>query len=74
MRWVGHEILVQWMTNAYSVVIGNMKGRYRCMWEDNINMHVKEIGCKNVEWIHLTQNWFQWWAHLKKIMNFSRVP
>jgi hypothetical protein len=30
-------------------------GRSRHRWEDNIKMDLKEIECKNVDWIHLKQ-------------------
>jgi hypothetical protein len=31
-------------------------------WEDNIKMELGERGWKGVNWIHLAQNWEQWWA------------
>jgi hypothetical protein len=30
-------------------------GKRRCRWEDNIKTDLKEIGCKGLDWIHLTQ-------------------
>jgi hypothetical protein len=30
-------------------------GRPRCRWEDNIRMHLREIGWKSVDWMHLAQ-------------------
>jgi hypothetical protein len=30
-------------------------GRPRCRQEDNIKMDLKEIGCKDMDWIHLAQ-------------------
>jgi hypothetical protein len=26
----------------------------RCWCEDNIEMHLKEVGCENADWIHVT--------------------
>jgi hypothetical protein len=31
-------------------------GRYRHIWEDNIEMDVTEIRCEGVYWIHLANN------------------
>jgi hypothetical protein len=42
------------MRNSYKIVIGKPKGkrllgRTRRRWEDNIRMHLKEIGWKGVD-------------------------
>jgi hypothetical protein len=29
-------------------------GRPKPIWKDNIKMDLKEIGCEDVEWIHVT--------------------
>jgi hypothetical protein len=31
-------------------------GRPRCRWEDNIKMHLREIGSGSRDWIHLAQD------------------
>jgi hypothetical protein len=31
-------------------------GRHRCKWEDNIKMCLREIGWRDVGWIHLAQD------------------
>jgi hypothetical protein len=31
-------------------------------WEDNINIDITEIGCENVDYIHLVQDRDEWWA------------
>jgi hypothetical protein len=36
-----------------------VKGRPGRKWEDNIIMDVIEIGCEDVNWIHLAQNRIQ---------------
>jgi hypothetical protein len=41
------------MRNAYTILVGNQKGRPRRKWEDNTRMDVREIGLKDVDWIHL---------------------
>jgi hypothetical protein len=49
------------MRNAYSILIGNSEGkrplgRPKCRWEDNIEMHVREIGWEDGQWISLAQD------------------
>jgi len=44
--------------NGYSVLVGTSKGKRplglsRHIWEDNIKMDLKRIGCKFMDWIHL---------------------
>jgi hypothetical protein len=31
-------------------------GRPRCMWEDNIKMHLRDIGWAGMDWIYLAQD------------------
>jgi hypothetical protein len=31
-------------------------GRAGCRWEDHIEMEFKEIGCQDVNWIHLAED------------------
>jgi hypothetical protein len=51
------------MRNAYKILFGKLegkipRGRSRSMWEDNIKMDLEEVGCEDVQWIHLTQDSF----------------
>jgi hypothetical protein len=44
--------------------VGKPEGKRRLerfwrRWEDNIKMDLKDIGCDDVDWIHLSQNRFQ---------------
>jgi hypothetical protein len=44
--------------NSYKIIIGKPEGRRplgrcRSRWEDNIEIHLKEIGYDSVNWIHL---------------------
>jgi hypothetical protein len=39
-------------------------GRPKRKWEDNIRIHVRETGCKIVDWIDLTQDRDQWRTEL----------
>jgi hypothetical protein len=43
-------------------------GRPMYRWKDNIKMDLKEIGHEVVDWIHLAQDWVQWWALVNMIM------
>jgi hypothetical protein len=45
----------------------------RRSWEDNIEMDMKEIGLKRVNWIHLAQDKDYWRALVNTIMNL-RAP
>jgi hypothetical protein len=49
------------MRNAYKTLAGKLEGkrpcgRPKCRWEHNINMNLKETGCKDADWIHLDQD------------------
>jgi hypothetical protein len=53
----GHVERMEVMRNAYKISIGKPEvkrplERPRCRLEDNINMNLKEIGCKEVDRIH----------------------
>jgi hypothetical protein len=39
----------------------------RC--EDNIKLHLREIGLEGVNWIHLAQDWDQRRAFVNTVMN-----
>jgi hypothetical protein len=42
-------------------------------WEDNIKMDLREIGFKDVDWIHWAQDRDRWRALVNTVMNL-RVP
>jgi hypothetical protein len=48
-------------------------GRPRHRWEDNIRMHLREIGWKGVDWMHQIQYRGQWRGLVNAIMNLQ-VP
>jgi hypothetical protein len=48
-------------------------GRPRRRWEDNIKMHLSEIGWASIYWIYLAQDRGQWRVLVNTLMNF-RVP
>jgi hypothetical protein len=66
------------MRNAYNISVGKPEGkrplgRPRCRWEDNIRMDLMEIGCENVDWMHLAPDKDQWLALVNTIMNLRGV-
>jgi hypothetical protein len=36
-------------------------------------MNLREILCEGVDWVHLAQDKYQWWAVVNTVTNF-RVP
>jgi hypothetical protein len=47
--------------NAYKFSVGKSErkrplGRPRCRWEHTTVMDLREIRCKDVDWMHLAQN------------------
>jgi hypothetical protein len=66
------------MHTILSNVVGKYEGKrllrmYTCRWEDDIRMHLREIGWEVVDWIHLAQDRVQWRAVVNTVMNL-RVP
>jgi hypothetical protein len=65
MTLVGHVARIVEMRNPYSILFGRPEGkrplgRPRRRWEDNIRMDLREIGWKDVDWVHLAQDRDQW--------------
>jgi hypothetical protein len=49
------------MRNAYGILVEKPEGkkplgRYRRRWEDNIKLHLREIGWGGMEWVDLAQD------------------
>ena len=70
MRWEGRGV--------YRVLVGKPEGkrplgRPRRRWEDNIEMDLEEVGCRNVDCIELSQDRERWRALVNVVMNL-RVP
>jgi hypothetical protein len=42
-------------------------------WEDNITMHLHDVGCEGMDWIDLAQDRNRWRALVKTVMNLQ-VP
>jgi len=63
---------------VYRVLVGELEGkkplgRPRCRWEENIKMHIQEVGFWGMYWIELAQNRDSWPALVNAVMNL-RVP
>jgi hypothetical protein len=61
MRWMGQVACMGKMRNAYKILVRKPDGkrplgRSRHRWEDNIRVDLREIGWKDVDWIHLAQD------------------
>jgi len=66
------------MRNVYRVFVGKLEGKGQLerpsgRWEDNIRMNRRGIGWVGVNWMHLTQERYQWWDFVNTALNF-RVP
>jgi len=48
-------------------------GRPKRGWEDNNKTNLREMGCGNVDWIELAQDWDRWRTLVNSVMNL-RVP
>jgi hypothetical protein len=58
MRRMVHVADMGEIRNLYKVLVvkhKGRKGRPRRGWENNIKMDLKEIGCEDVDWIHLAR-------------------
>jgi hypothetical protein len=78
VRWTEHVARIREDINAYQTMVGEHEGKtplgiYRHTWEDNIKMDLREMGWKNVDWIHLPQDRDQWRILVNMVMNL-RVP
>jgi len=77
-RWAGNVALVGETRGAYRVWLGKPErkrplGRPRHGWEDNIKMHLQEVGCGGMKWIELAQDRDRWQELVNAVMNL-RVP
>jgi hypothetical protein len=60
MRWAGHVASMGKARGAYNILVGRPEGRRplgrpRRRWVDTIKMDLREIGFRDVDWIHLAQ-------------------
>jgi hypothetical protein len=74
MRLAGHVERIGRREVRIGYWLGNPEemrplGRPRRRWVDNIKMELREIGWGGIDWIGLTQDRDQWWAHVNTVMN-----
>jgi hypothetical protein len=78
MRRMGYTVHMRQKRYAHRELVRKLKGeralgRSRRGCEDSIKTNLKEIGTKEVDWIHLTRDEDRWWTLLNAVMNL-RVP
>ena len=74
MRWAAHVARMGERRDVYRVLVGKPGGKKplvkpRRRWEDNIKMHLQEVGCGVMDWIELAQDRDRWWALVNGVMN-----
>jgi uncharacterized protein Smg (DUF494 family) len=67
------------VTNSYKILVGKpevipLLGRPLRRLEDNINIDIEEIRCKDMDWIQLALYRAQWWALVYVTMNLLLYP
>jgi len=77
MRWAGHVARMGEGRGVHRVLVGKPEGkrplgRPRRRWEDNIKIHLPEVGGA-ADWMELAQDRDRWRALVNKVMNF-RIP
>jgi hypothetical protein len=65
MRWVGNVALMGESRGLYRVLVGKPEGKRplgtpRRRWEYKIKMNLQEVGCRGMDWIHMTQYRDRW--------------
>jgi len=75
---MGHVACMGVGSGIYRVLVGRPEGkrplgRPKHSWEDNIKLHIREIGIDGSNWIQLAQYRVRWRAFVNTVMNL-RVP
>jgi hypothetical protein len=65
------------MRNVHNILVEKLEDeiplwRSRHGWADNNKISLKEIGCDDVDWIHLAQDIEQWRALVNRVINDHR--
>jgi len=72
IRWAEHVACMGERIRVYRVLVGEPEGkrhhgRPRRRWENNIKMHLQEVGCGGMDWIYS----YRWRALVNALMNLS---
>jgi hypothetical protein len=64
MNWAAYVAWIGKVRSVYTFFLGKLQlqrplSRTLNIWEDNIKMDVKELGCENVDWIQVIVVWIQ---------------
>jgi hypothetical protein len=78
MKSAGHVAQMGSKKSAYSVLVRIPEGKRPLgipnhVWEDNIKLDLREIGCGDIDWISLAQDRNQW-KDLVNMVKDLRVP
>jgi hypothetical protein len=46
-----------------------LHGRHGHRWEDNIEIDLEKVGCREMDWIELVQDRARWLALVNAVMN-----
>jgi hypothetical protein len=62
------------MINANRTLVGKPEemrplGKPVHRWMDNIKIYLTGIGCEGIVWIHIAEDWVQWWALVNMVIN-----
>ena len=65
LRWTGHVVRMEEGRSAFKILTGTPTGkrplgRPSRRWEDNIRMHLKEIGISTRNWVDSAQDRHYW--------------
>jgi hypothetical protein len=63
---------------AYRILVATLEGKRRLRrsgyeWENDIQMDINEIGCKDVDLTHLSQDLIKWQALVNTIMKLDFI-
>ena len=78
MRWAGHVARMGEGRGVHRVLVGKPEGKRRLVkprrrWEDNIKIHLQEVGGSCGDWMELSQDRNRWRALVGTVRNL-RVP
>jgi hypothetical protein len=76
--WVGNVTCLGDRRGVYRVLVGKPEGkrplgRPQHRWENNIKIHLQEVGPSTIDWIELAQDRARWRALVNAVINLG-VP